>query len=310
MRATAEANGRDPRIAEAMVDERIAIPGVVEAGQLLSLSAGEAVRLGVADAELPTATAVVAAAGASGREVVMHAATTPERVLRFLGTPVVASLLLLMLMGGLYFELQTPGVGFAGAIALLGAALFFAPHYLLGLVESWEIAVFALGVLLLLAEVFVTPGFGVLGVAGLVLTLLSLVAALVGNVGLDFPGAGALVQATATLAAALVLTIVLAFSLGRYLPQSERFRRLVLADELAGAEGYTAAATDEALLGQRGQALTPLRPAGTADIGGRRVDVCSDGGFIAAGTSVEVVRVRGARVEVRPAADVPAVGVS
>jgi membrane-bound serine protease (ClpP class) len=300
MRATAEANGRDPRIAEAMVDERIDLPGVKEAGRLLSLSAGEAVRLGVAEAELPSEAAVLAAVGASERPVVAHAATRAERVLRFLGTPAVASLLLLMLMGGLYFELHAPGVGFPGAIALVGAALFFAPHYLLGLVESWEIAVFGLGVLLILAEVFVVPGFGVLGVSGIVLVVGSLVAALVGNVGLDFPGADALARATATLAAALVLTILLAFSLGRYLPRSSRFQRLVLADVLAGGAGYTAAATDDALVGQRGHALSPLRPAGTADIAGRRVDVVSEGGYVDPGAAVEVVRVRGARVDVRP----------
>jgi len=300
MRSTAEANGRDPRLAEAMVDERIEIPGVVEAGRLLSLSAREAVRLGMADAELPTVTAVVAAAGASGRPLVQHAASRPERLLRFLGSPAVATILLLMMLGGLYFELHAPGLSLAGGIALLGAALFFAPHYLLGLVESWEIVVFGLGVAFLLVEVFLIPGHGFMGIVGTVLMILSLIAALVGNVGLDFPGAHELVKATATLAAAVVLTIVLAFSLGRYLPRSTRFQHLILSSELAGAQGYTSAPTDDTLLGLRGRAVTPLRPAGTAEIDGRRIDVVSDGAFIAAGTDVEVARVRGARVEVHP----------
>ena len=163
MRATAEATGRDPRIAEAMVDENLAVEGVVEKGQLLTLSSDEALRLGVADAVLPSADAVVDALGAADREQVAHSASRAERVLRFLGSPAVASLLLMMMMGGLYFEIQTPGVGFAGAVALVGAAAFFAPHYLLGLVASWEIALFAVGVGLLVVEVFVTPGFGVFG---------------------------------------------------------------------------------------------------------------------------------------------------
>ena len=100
-------------------------------------------------------------------------------------------------------------------------------------------------------------------------------------------------------ASALALTIAAAFALGRFLPESTRFQRLVLGQALSGEEGYTSAATDDTLLGQRGVAVSPLRPAGAAEIGGRRVDVVSDGGFIDAGASVEVVRARGARVEVR-----------
>ena len=299
MRATAEATGRDPQIAEAMVDEAIEVPGVSEAGQLLTVSSDEALRLGIADAVLPSVDAVVDALGADANPQENHAATRAEQVLRFLGSPVLASLLLMMMMGGLYFEIQTPGVGFAGAIALVGAALFFAPHYLLGLVESWEIALFAVGVGLLLVEVFVTPGFGVFGVGGLVLTLGALLIALVPNVGFAFPTDGEIARATTTLAGALVLLILLAVSLGRVLPRSERFGRLVLAPDLSAAAGYTSAETLLDLVGKTGRAITTLRPSGTAEIDGQRVDVVSEGPFVASGTAVEVIRSRGAVVVVR-----------
>lgn len=299
MRATAEATGRDPRIAEAMVDERLAVPGVVEEGQLLTLSSDEALRLGVADAVLPSVEATVEALGVAENVQEDHAATRAEQVLRFLGSPVLASLLLMMMMGGLYFELQTPGVGFAGAVALVGAALFFAPHYLLGLVESWEIALFVVGVALLAVEVFVTPGFGVFGIAGIVATLGALLIALVPNVGFRFPTDGQIAQATTTLAAALVLVVLLAVSLTRYLPRSTRFNTLVLAPDLASASGYTSADTVADLVGQRGLAVTGLRPSGTAELGGTRVDVVSEGPFVPAGATVEVVSARGSRVVVR-----------
>ncbi|WP_412068341.1 NfeD family protein [Rubrivirga sp. IMCC43871] len=302
MRATAEATGRDPQIAEAMVDERISIPGVVAEGTLLTVSSDEALALGIADAVLPSTDAVVDALGLAEREQTPHAATRAEQVLRFLGSPVLASLLLMMMMGGLYFEIQTPGVGFAGAIALVGAALFFAPHYLLGLVESWEIALFVVGVGLLLAEVFVTPGFGVFGIAGLVLVLAALLVALIPNVGFKFPSDGEIARATTTLAAALVLLVLFTMSLGRMLPRSERLNRLVLAPELSAADGYTSADLGADLVGQIGTALTSLRPSGTADVDGRRVDVVSEGGFVSAGASVEVVRARGAVVVVREVA--------
>ncbi|MCH7975231.1 MAG: hypothetical protein IIC18_01590, partial [Bacteroidetes bacterium] len=302
MRATAEANGRDPRIAEAMVDETLAVPGVSEEGQLLSLSANEALRLGVADAVLSSADEVVASLGLAERAQFAHHASGVERLLRFLGSPIVASILMLMMMGGLYFELQTPGVGFPGLMSFLGAALFFAPHYMLGLVESWEIVLFLVGVLLLLAEVFVTPGFGVAGIAGLIMVLASLMAALIGNVGLAFPSGGQISRAAATLSSALVLLVVLAVSLARFLPRSQRFGRLILSPELSSSEGYTSAETDTSLLGQTGTTLTGLRPSGAAELNGRRVDVIAQSTFIDAGTTIEVVDVRGSRVEVRPVA--------
>ena len=159
MRATAEANGRDPQIAEAMVDEKLVVPGVVEEGELLSLSAVEAQRLKVADAVASDAEAALVAVGVTDRPRIAHAASAAERLLRFLGSPAVASILMLMMMGGLYFELQTPGVGFPGIMAFIGAALFFAPHYLLGLAESWEIALFVVGIVLILLELLVIPRF-------------------------------------------------------------------------------------------------------------------------------------------------------
>lgn len=306
MRSTAEANGRDPRIAEAMVDASIEIEGITEAGKVLTLSAEEARRLGVADAVLVDIPAVLGTLDLGAAVVVQHRATWAERVLRLFASPVVQSLLMLMMLGGLYFELQTPGVGFAGLMAAVGAALFFAPHYLLGLVESWEIVLFGIGVVLLLAEIFVIPGFGVAGVAGLLLVVGSLFAALVGNVGLTFPPVEAVTGAIGTMAVTLILLVVLMYSLGRYLPRAERFNRLVLAPELTSALGYTSADTVDTLLGRTGVALTPLRPSGMAEFEGERVDVITAGEFVASGSSVRVVRVRGSRVEVRPVRELSA----
>ena len=309
IRSTAEANGRDGKIAEAMVDERISVPGVVGEGELLTLSADEAVRLGVADGLIPNADAALAEVGVAGRDEVAHRASGPEKVLRFLGSPVMASLLMMMMLGGLYFELQTPGVGFAGARAGLGAGLFFAPHYLLGLAASWEIALFVVGVGLLMVEIFVTPGFGVFGISGLIATIAALLIALIPNVGLSFPSDGEIARASATLAATMVLLVIFGFSLAKYLPRSERFSHLVLSGDLAAATGHTSAATDSNLVGMQGVAITSLRPSGTAEVGGRRIDVVAPGQFVESGAAVEVTRARGAVVEVRPLATPPAAAV-
>ncbi len=299
MRATAEANGRDPLIAESMVDQELEVEGVIEAGQVLTLSTKEAVKLGVADAELASIDELLDFYGLVDAPVVAHALRPAERILRFFGSPVVQSILMLMMLGGLYFELQTPGVGFPGLMAAIGATMFFGPLYLLGLVENWEVALFVVGVVLLLAEIFVIPGFGIAGVAGLIAVVFSLGVSLIGNIGFDFPSGTEVSSAVTTLAATLVLFIILLFSLGRYLPRSERFNLLVLQPALSSDIGYTSAHSHFEFMGKNGLSTTPLRPSGSAEIAGRRVDVVTDGEFIDSGTPVEVVNVQGARVQVR-----------
>ncbi|GAB5517822.1 MAG: NfeD family protein [Rhodothermales bacterium] len=305
MRATAEAKGRDPQIAEAMVDENLAVEGVSEAGQVLTLSAQEAEKLGVVDAILPSIDAVVETLDLAATEQVAHRASGAERLLRFFANPVLQSILMLMMMAGLYFELQSPGVGFAGLMALVGAALFFAPHYMLGLVESWEIVLFGLGVVLIAVEIFVIPGFGIAGVGGLTLVIGSLLAALIGNVGFDFPTTEGIGRALGTLATTMVLFVILMFSLGRYLPQSSRFNRLVLTADVGQGSGLVLPTmTESTLLGERGRTLTALRPSGTADLAGERLEVVSDSGYIEPGTPITVTRVRGQQVMVRPVTEV------
>lgn len=299
MRATAEANGRDPAIAEAMVDETIALEGISEEGEVLTLSTSEAVKLDVADAEVASLKDLLAIYDVEEADTVAHQLTRAEGLLRFFSSPVVQSILMLMMMGGLYFELQSPGVGFPGMIAAVGAAAFFGPHYLLGLVESWEIILFVLGVALLLVEIFVIPGFGIAGVSGLAAVLLALGFSLIGNIGFSFPSGEAISSAILTLAASLVMMVIAMFSLGRFLPKSDRFGQLVLAPELTAATGYTSADTHTEWLGRTGTALTDLRPSGTAEIDEDRIDVVTSGEYIGKGTAVEVVEVKGSRVKVR-----------
>lgn len=299
MRSTAEANGRDPQIAESMVDPSLEVEGVSEKGKVLTLSAAEALKLGVADQILETTDEVIAAFGLDSPTMVAHRETSAERVLRFLGSPVVQSILMLMMLGGLYFELQTPGVGFPGTVALLGIAMFFAPHYLLGLVEIWEILLFVLGVGLIIVELFLFPGFGIAGISGLVLVLFSLVTALVGNVGFSFPPMSNIMPSIYTLAVTMIILVVGTVMFGRMLPGSAAANVFVLSPELSSSEGYTTASTHSEYLGRIGTTLTDLRPSGAMLIDKKRVDVITAGEYIDQGIEVQVVDVRGTRVEVR-----------
>lgn len=298
MRATAQATGRDPRLAEAMVDERVVIEGVVEDGQLLTLSTTEAVELGLADGSFRTVDQIMVHMGWEDKELFDFQEFWAESVLRFLSNPVITSLLMLMMLGGLWFELQSPGLGFPGAVSAIGALLFFAPLYIMGLAQSWEILLFALGVGLILVEIFVLPGFGVPGILGISLVLFSMGISLIGNVGLSFPEMHQVTQAIWTMAVTLILGVAMISSMIRYLPDNKMFNKLVLADQTDRNHGYTSSDSKDDLLGLEGVAITSLRPSGTVLIQDRRIDVVSVGEFIEKGAHVKVVDTSGTRVMV------------
>lgn len=296
MRSTAEARGYDPRIAEAMVDERIEIEGVIAEGELLTLSASESLELGISSGTVRSLREVAEQMGWEQAEIFNVETRWEEAVIRFFGSPILQSLLMLMMLGGLYFELQSPGIGFAGAIAGIGAVLFFLPLYIMGLAQFWEIAIVILGVGLLLVEFFVLPGFGIAGVAGGVLILFGLFASLVGNVGFQFPEMGDMRTELRTVLFTLLLAIAVIASTLRYVMKTPMFNRLVLKTSTDKASGYTSYDSKDDLLGKQGVALTGLRPSGTARIDDRRIDVVSEGGFVEKGQKVRVVATDAGRV--------------
>lgn len=298
MRATAEAKGRDPRLAEAMVDESIEIEGVVEAGKLLTLSAEEAVRLGLANGKYRTLDDVLAAMGWQDKELLDLQEHWAESLLRFLANPVMSSILMLMMLGGLYFELQSPGIGFPGIVSGIGALLFFAPLYIMGLAQSWEIVLFFIGVLLIVIEVFVIPGFGISGLLGITLVIVSLATSLIGNVGFSFPELHQVTQAIWTMALTLILGIAMIASMIRYMPQNRLFSKLILADATDREHGYTSSSSKDDLIGLEGVSITALRPSGTVLIDDKRIDVVTDGDFIEKGARIRVVDTSGSRVMV------------
>lgn len=298
MRSTAEATGRDPRIAEAMVDESIEIEGIVEAGKLLTLSVDEAVELGLADAKFSSIDQVMAQMGWQGKELVDLQEIWAESVLRFLANPVVSSILMLMMLGGLYFELQTPGVGFPGIVSGIGAMLFFAPLYIMGLAQSWEIVLFFIGIVLIILEVFIIPGFGVAGLVGVSLVILSMATSLIGNIGFSYPELHQISQAIWTMAITLILGIAMIASMIRYMPQNRLFSKLILADSTDRDHGYTSTSSKDDLIGLEGVAMTPLRPSGTVLIEDRRIDVVTSGDFIEKGARVRVTDTTSSRVVV------------
>jgi membrane-bound serine protease (ClpP class) len=297
-RATAETRGRPAQLAEAMVDADVEVPGVVEKGKLLTLTASEALQHKVADFIAPSraqALAVTRLGGAQEHQVV---ASWAEQLVRLLTGPVISSLLMSLGILGLLIEIRTPGFGVPGTVGIIALALFLWGHWLVQLAGWEELLLLAAGLLLLLLELFVLPGFGVAGIAGLL--------AILAGLGFALIGAGAtgsvILRALGQAALSVLVAIAAGLALMRVLPRLPFGRRLVLESEMSTRLGYgSAPVEDRGWLGENGVATSPLRPAGIADIRGHRVDVVSEGEFIEAGASLEVIRVDGNRVVVRRA---------
>jgi membrane-bound serine protease (ClpP class) len=295
-RATAEARRRPLLVAEAMVDPDVVIPGVIDKGKLLTLTTTEALKARVADARADTLEAVLEYLKLPGSEVRRPSINWAEQLVRFFTHPVLGSALLTIGLLGIIVELRTPGFGVPGAVGVASLGIFFWGHWLVRLVGWEEILLVALGVVLLGLEAFVIPGFGLAGVLGIVALLGGLVLSLIGA---GATGAG-LLFAVGRVSLSLLLAIAGSLVLLRLLPRLPYGRRLVLDTGLDTRAGYAAAPADDlTLVGKRGTAATPLRPAGIADLEGRRVDVVSRGEYIESGTPIEVVLVEGNRIVVR-----------
>jgi membrane-bound serine protease (ClpP class) len=295
-RATAEARNRPPAFAEAMVDSAVEIPGVIDAGKLLTMTTSEALEHRVADLSAETLAAVLEQAGLAGADVRHVQQTWAETLVRFLTNPVVSSLLMTVGLLGLLVEIRTPGFAVPGTVGVLSLGLFFWGHWIVQLAGWEELLLIGLGIVLLFVEVLILPGFTIAGVAGII--------ALVAGLGMSMVGSGAttiaIMSVLGRVAIAILLALAGAFAVVRALPRLPFGRRLVLQTDMEASDGYVSTPeSDRHWLGRTGTAVSSLRPAGIADIDGARVDVVSDGDFIDAGAPVTVTRVDGNRIVVR-----------
>ncbi len=309
MRATAETHGkrrvitngdttyvwhRDPKIAEAMVDPLLKVEGIVDSGQVLTLTAEEAIKVGYCEGKAESIKEVLALSGLSGYEVKRHQLTALDSVIQLLLNPIVQSLLILLIIGGIYFELQTPGVGFPLGVAVVGATLYFAPLYLEGLAQNWELIAFALGIVLLALEIFVIPGFGVAGISGIILILLSLTLGVIDNVVFKYEGLSALTN-VAKVFARVVLTMFAGLGLSLWLSRkvgtSQLFSKISLGATQETSAGFIGVDMHQkAMIGKTGIAYTVLRPSGRIQVEGELFDAKSEIGYIEKGQSVKVLR--------------------
>ena len=297
MRALAEAHGLDPAIAEAMVDESLAVPNVVDAGRLLTLTTEEAVRIGYAS-ETENFSSLLDDLGFASAEVTDFGVNWAERFVRFFSNPVVAPFLLSLGFLGLIIEVKTATFGLAGLAGALSLSLFFGSHLILGLAGWEDLLLVGAGVLFVAAEVLLIPGFGLFGVLGIAGIAGGIYMSLLGSLpsAQDFSRAGSVLITT------LVLLLVTGWALLRHLPKSKRMFQsgIFLGTRTDRAIGYESAEKRSDLIGAEGVAATDLRPSGVGIFRDERVDIVSQSEWIEEGTPVRVVSAEGYRQVVRP----------
>lgn len=300
MRATAESHGtvlrgdslvprRNPDIADRMVRPEASI----------SLTARQAVAEGYAEGIADNVASVIEQLKMKDARVVVYEPGATENILGFLSNAAVRAVLVTLILGAIYIEMHSPGLGVAAAVATVAAALFFLPMIVTGSISAWVIVCFILGVVLIALEVFVIPGFGICGVAGGIAVMASLGGAIMESdavTGFDF---GGLVNAFFTVLAGLVMAICLAVWLtGKHGPKAIR-RHTELMTELRNSEGFVGVdMSPRSLVGEEGVAATDMRPAGKIDIAGQRLEAVSAGEFIPRGTRIRAVRYENAQLTV------------
>lgn len=301
MRSTAEHSGRDPEIAEAMVDENIEIEGVTKAGEVITFTTSEAIKHGFCEGQVESMEEVMTKAGVEEYEMDKFEIGTVEKIIALFLNPFVSGILIMIIVGGLWFELQSPGVGFPIMAAVIAAILYFIPYYLNGLAANWELVLFVVGIILIAIELVAIPGFGVLGIGGIVLTVSSLILVMLGNDVFDFTFVPFkdIFAATATTLGAFAASFIFLFLAGVRLTNTQFFNRVALSTVQDKAEGYTAKFRDVSLLGAKGTAFTVLRPSGKVLIDGEVYDGYTRGEFLLKDDPIVVISEEGTTLLVK-----------
>ena len=326
MRSTAESHGkridriegsdtlwrwhRDPQIAEAMVGVTAGDSTTV---RVLTLTTDEALTQGYAEGKASNLHEALTQGGVTDYTLYEYKPTGLDRLLGWMMHPGVQGIFILMIIGGIYFELQTPGIGFPLAVAILGAICYFAPLYLEGLARNWELVLFIVGLILLAVEIFVLPGFGIAGIAGILCLILGLSFAAVDNDLFRYVPTGEIslahgLQPLFVVIIASTVSFILALWLGRRFltGHSSLQERIVLNTDLDPTAGFVGRANNDHLTGCIAQVAAVLHPSGKVIINGLHYEAMADDGqFIDKGKWVKVIRVEGGILYCREIAPQP-----
>ena len=296
MRSTAQATGRDPHIAESMTDT----------ANVLSMTPTEAMAVGYCEGVYETVDEV-AQAMAGDKEFVVKSMeddmTFLDKLIQLLLNPLLQSIFMMMIIGGIFVEIRTPGIGLPLVTAIIGALLYFAPGYLGHLVSYWEILLFVVGLILIGVEIFVLPGFGVAGITGIVAVVLSLAFAMVDNIELfNWDGTLNLQPIIQPLGIVIISAAAAVFGsvwLVKKLYATRSFDHIALRQEMKAEDGFTGVVSGlESLVGETVTVFTDMRPGGKVKTTDGRIleATLKFGGFASKGETLKVLSAEQGRV--------------
>lgn len=292
MKSAAETSGLDPIYAIAMADPDVDLPKYnAGKGKLLTFSSKEALETGYSKATVSGIGEVLELEKAEGAPVVEVEESWSEKLARFLTNPVVVPILLSLASLGLVLELYSPGFGIPGAVGLSSLLLFFYGHLVAGLAGYESVLLFIIGAVLIVAEIFLPGGIaGGLGLAAITGSIL------MAGESMKWMGLSLIVALSVSIIAMTLMVKVFG-------KKMKFFRKIILSDSTSTESGYVSNTNRSELLGKTGVTKTPFRPAGTAIIDEERIDAVTEGGFIAAGKRIKVVKVEGSRIVIREIED-------
>ena len=301
MRSTAEAKGRDPKIAEAMVDEDISVDSVSMEGKVITFSTKEAIKYGFCDAELNSVDEILVRQGIENYDITEFELGSAEGIISFFLNPIVSSILILLILGGLYFELQTPGIGFPIMASVTALILYLVPYYLNGVAENWEIVLFFVGIILIAIEVFIIPGFGVFGVFGLFTSIGSLILIMLNNDFFDFTFVLSkdLVSSSLSVLISVLSFLLLVLFGGVKITDTKAFKKIALEETQESSKGFISKKYSDELIGVKGKSFSVLRPSGKVIINEKIYDAFTNGEFIEKNKNVEVISNEGSSLKVK-----------
>ena len=289
MRSTAQATGRDSKVAESMTDT----------ANVLTLTPAEAIAVGYCEGVAESYQEVAQTIAGSDDYIIRDMSddmTWLDRLIQFLLHPLLQSIFMMMIVGGIFVEIRTPGIGLPLLTAVVGALLYFAPAYMVNLLSNWELLLFITGLILLAMEIFVIPGFGVCGILGIIAVVLALAFGMVDNA--DFYELDGTFTLTPLLRPICIVTVSAAASifggvwLVRRLYATRSFDHIALREEMSAAEGYSGVVMGlEVLVGKEVTVLSDLKPSGKVrSLDGHIYEaILRTGGYASKGETLKVV---------------------
>jgi membrane-bound serine protease (ClpP class) len=288
MQSAAKNSGRDPIYALAMADENVHLPELgAEKGSLLTLTADQALEVGYAEGIVKNQDELLKSLNLEDAQLIKVDESFAEKLARFITNPIVIPILLSIGSLGLVLELYSPGFGVPGFMGLSALLLFFYGHMVAGLAGYETIILFVIGLLLLVAELFL-PG-GLIGILGFAVII-----------GSFFLASENVIHMGISILIAIIISIVASIFMIKVLGRKMSiFKKIILNDSTNTEQGYVSNVNRVDLLDKQGVTLTQLRPAGKIKIEDEIIDAVSEGAFIQKDQEVKVIKVEGSRIVVR-----------